>query len=131
MRLLALNFIPKNGSHPTDEVDGLNLFSKQCGIPDYEDTAYFSPCAYLNIFCKTRAKVCRCKKRLSVVKITNPETGVSIYRKYEYNPRFGGIGDNDIVLNPASVRELAGGEGNSSIVGKEMCVRPGCRLAYY
>ena len=131
MRLLAFNFLPKKGGHPIDEVDGFNICSKLCGDPEYEDTAYFSPRAYLNIFCKTRTKVCRCKKRLSVVRITNPEKGVSIYRKYEYSPRFEGIGDNDVVLNPASIRELAGGEDNSSIVGKEVCVRPGCRLAYY
>ena len=131
MRLIALNFAPKGGGVNLDVVDKLNIYSEICGDPNLEDTVYMSSGAYVNIFCKKRAKVCRCLQRLSVVRIKNPVTGVSIYRKYEYSPRFKGVGDNDIVLHPASIRELASGEDNSSVVGKEMCVSPGCFFAYY
>ena len=131
MKLIALNFAPKDGSIKLDEVKGVNIYSEICGDPDYEDSVYMSPGAYVNIFCKTRSKVCRCLQRLSVVRIKNPKTGASIYRKYEYNPQFKGVGDNDIVLHPASIRELASGEENDSVVGKDMCVRRGSFFAYY
>ena len=131
MKLIALNFPSKKGLHTLDEVDKNNIYSDLCGILDIEDTAYMSPGAYAAIFCKVRRKMGPCMKRLSVVKITNPKNGKSIYRKYEYNPRFKGIGDNDVVLHPASIRELADGEENETLVGKTVCVRPGCKFCYY
>ena len=131
MRVIALNFLSSRGTHKENEVEGVNIYTDLCGNPNYEDSVYMSPAAYVNVFCKRRPKTCRHVQRLSVVKITNPENGESIYRKYVFNPFFKGIGDNDMALHPASIRELAGGGDNETVVGKHVCARKGCFFAYY
>ena len=128
--LIALNFPAKNGSSITDQVNGVNIFTEKCGILDLEDAAYLSSGAYEKIFGRKRSKVGRCRKTLSVVKIYNPESGLSIYRKYQYNPDFKGINDDMVALHPASIRELVK-EDNSEIVGKIVEVSKGNRFCYF
>ncbi len=130
-KVIALNFVPKNGQQKLNEVVGCNIYSEICGKLDLEDTVYMSSGAYQEIFGKARKEMCRSMKQLSVVKISNPDSGEVIYRKYEYNPSFNGVGDDMIVLHPASIRELASDEGNSSLVGKEVDVSRGCCFLYF
>ncbi len=128
--LIALNFPASNGSSILNQVNGVNIFTCKCGKLDLEDTAYLSSGAYENIFGKKRSKVGRCGKLLSVVKIYNPESRLSIYRKYQFNPDFQGINDDMIALHPASIRELVK-EDNSEIVGKTVEVSKGNRFCYF
>ena len=126
--VIALNFPPKNNSHPIDEVDGVNIYTPICGNELQEDCVYMLPKTYKQIFGEKRS-VSNChKRRLSVVKITYSATHSSIYRKYVYNPRFSGMKETEIALHPASIRELGD---NDKIVGNEVTVRPGCALYYY
>lgn len=126
--VIALNFPPKGNTHPIDEVDGVNIFTPICGDELQEDCAYMLPNSYKDIFGKKRSESNSNKRRLSVVKITNPDTHTSIYRKYVFSTRFTGMKEADIALHPSSIRELGG---NKKIVGNEIIVRPGCLLCYY
>lgn len=62
--------------------------------------------------------------------LLDPESKLSIYRKYQYTPDFKGIKEDMIALHPASIRELVK-EDNSEIVGKTVVVSRGNRFCYF
>ena len=131
-KVIALNFPPKNGQGKMNSVSGSNIFTDLCGDINQEDAVYMTSKAYADVFGKSRKDSSRCRKRLSVVKIYSPITGKSIYRQYVFNLNFSGLTDDDIALNPASIRELCGpGFDNSDIVGSEIEVYKGCLFSYY
>ena len=127
-RVIALNYTSKDNSHTIDEVDGVNIYTPICGNELQEDCVYMLPKTYEQIFGKQRSESSCYKRRLSVVKITYSATHGSIYRKYVYNPRFVGLKETELALNPSSIRELGD---NDKIVGDEVTVRPGCAICYY
>ena len=129
-KLIALNYPAKNGSSIINQVIDVNIFTDECGKLDLEDTAYLSSGAYKKIFDSKRSEVRKGRKILSVIKIRNPKSGLSIYRKYQYNPDFKGINDNMIALHPASIRELVN-EDNSAIVGETIEVSKGNCFCFF
>lgn len=137
-KVIALNFPSKSGGSKLNEVVGCNIFTELCGDEKQEDSVYLSKDAYKEIFGKTRKDSCRSRKRLSVVRIYSLKTKQSIHRKYVFNPGFQGIKnsddnkDNNLALNPASIRELCGeGFENNDIVGTNVYVTKGCKFFYY
>lgn len=129
-KVIALNYLPKNGERLENTVDGVNIYTDLCGRLDMEDSVYMIPKAFPELFGVTRSASRSQIKRLAIVRIDNEESGKKIYRKYEYNPIFKGISENMIALHPASIRELAKGS-NSEVVGKELSVSKGCSFMYY
>lgn len=127
--VVALNFPPKNGGQPLNEViNEHNIYTNMCGCPTEEDVVYMSANSFGLLFGKSRSRICRTKQRLAVVKIKSKITKRVVYRRYVFNPEFSGLDSTNLALNPASIREL--GE-NSTIVGGEVIVCPGCAFSYY
>ena len=79
--------------------------------------------AYKEIFGVIRSKTSKNKKLISIVRITNPKNKETIRRRYKYMG-IEGVGDNDVVLSPNSIRLLCE-EKNAEVVGNEVEVRKG------
>lgn len=105
MKLIALNFPPRNADYELNRVVGCNIYTELCGEVSQEDSVYMSSKSYNSVFGENRRDASRRMKRLSVVKITPKDSGYPIYRKYVCNPYFQSLEDNQVALNPASIRE--------------------------
>lgn len=132
MKLIALNFPPRNADYELNRVVGCNIYTELCGDKSQEDSVYMSSKSYNSVFGNTRRDSSRRMKRLSVVKITPKDGGYPIYRKYVCNPYFKSLKENQVALNPASIREMCGeGKSNSNLVGGEVVVSKGSCFMYY
>lgn len=132
MKLIALNFPPRNADYELNRVVGCNIYTELCGEVSQEDSVYMSSKSYNSVFGENRRDAPRRMKRLSVVKITPKDSGYPIYRKYVCNPYFQSLEDNQVALNPASIREMCGGgQNNSDLVGGDVVVSKGNFFMYY
>ena len=131
-KLIALNFPPLNADYELNRVVGCNIYTELCGEVSQEDSVYMSSKSYSSVFGENRRDASRRMKRLSVVKITPKDSGYPIYRKYVCNPYFQSLEDNQVALNPASIREMCGeGKCNADLVGGEVVVSKGSCFMYY
>lgn len=94
---------------------------------DLNDAAMFYGHSYQTIFGKKRSESTAAKKRLAIVKIRKGKR--VIHRRFLAEP-MKGIGQNELALTPASIRELAI-HSNSDVVGHEVEVSKGCWFCYY
>ena len=130
--LIALNFPPRNAGRELNKVEGCNIYTDLCGDESQEDSVYMNSHSYNSVFGENRRDSSRRMKRLSIVKITPKDGGYPIYRKYVCNPYFKSLKDNQVALNPASIREMCGeGKSNSDLVGGEVVVSKGSCFMYY
>lgn len=132
MKLIALNFPPRNADYELNRGVGCNIYTELCGEVSQEDSVYMSSKSYNSVFGENRRDASRRMKRLSVVKITPENGSYPTYRKYVCNPYFQSLEENQIALNPASIREMCGeGMRNADLVGKNVVVSKGCCFMYY
>ncbi len=132
MKLIALNFPPRNADYELNRVVGCNIYTELCGDVSQEDSVYMNSHSYNSVFGENRRDSSRRMKRLSVVKISPKEGGHPIYRKYVRNPYFKSLEDNQVALNPASIREMCSeGQRNSDLVGGDVVVSKGSCFMYY
>lgn len=94
---------------------------------DLNDAAMFYGHSYQTIFGKKRSESTASKKRLAIVKIRKGKR--VIHRRFLAEP-MKGIGQNELALTPASIRELAR-HSNSDLVGHEVEVSKGCWFCFY
>lgn len=131
-KLIALNFLPRYSGRILNEVVGCNIYTELCGEVSQEDSVYMSSKSYSSVFGENRKDSSRRMKRLSIVKITPKDGGYPIYRKYVCNPYFKSLEENQVALNPASIREMCGkGQSNSDLVGRDVVVSKGSCFMYY
>lgn len=131
-KLIALNFPPRNADYELNKVEGCNIYTELCGDKSQEDAVYMNSHSYNSVFGENRRDSSRRMKRLSIVKITPKDGGYPIYRKYVCNPYFKSLEENQVALNPASIREMCGkGQSNSDLVGKKVVVSKGSCFMYY
>lgn len=130
--LIALNFPPRNADYELNRVIGCNIYTELCGDKSQEDSVYMSSKSYNSVFGERRKDASRRMKRLSVVKISPENGGYPIYRKYVCNPYFQSLEENQVALNPASIREMCGeGKCNADLVGGDVVVSKGSCFMYY
>lgn len=114
------------GPPPAGSNTGNLIIKNDYSANNYDDLALLRTSDYQERFGKRRYKDNRKRKILAVVKITNPETRMSIYRAYRGDRA---ICNGQVGLTSNSLRLLSDDSGASSMPTLE--ITKGCELLYF